>query len=170
VLGYRSVMLRLRVIVCSVLFLSAVAGHVRADSNPNVITGSVIKVLPLLMDTNDEVAPSPSLFDRDAYQAYLLDHTNQISGVRFEICWKARHARGASLKLRVELRGVAASGLPTQTALEQTIMPKWFHRWTSLTLNGPGYKNFGKVAAWRTTLWSGNQLLGEQQSFLWSPP
>jgi hypothetical protein len=160
-------MLRRRVILFLV-FLSALVGNVRADSNN--IAGSIVKVLPLLLDTNNEVAPSPSLFDRDAYQAYLLAHTNEVTGVRFDVCWSAHHARGMNLKLRVELKGVHANGLPTLTTLEQTVTPKLFHHWTSLTLAGPNYKNFGAVAAWRATLWNNNQLIGEQQSFLWSPP
>lgn len=164
-------MLRWRVILFSSLFLLvALAGNLRADSASNPITGRVVKVLPLLMDTNSAVAPSPSLFDRDAYQAYLLAHTNDVSGIRFDVNWSARHARGMNLKVRMELKGIGANGLPTQVALEQTVTPKAFHHWTSLTLNGPGYKNFGVLAAWRATLWNGGQMLGEQESFLWSPP
>ena len=34
-------------------------------------TGEVVKVLPFLLDTHGQIAKSPSLFDRDAYQAYL---------------------------------------------------------------------------------------------------
>src|SRR5580698_2250951 len=82
----------------------------RADSISNPPTGRVSKVLPLLMDTNGAVATSPSLFDRDAYQAWLLEHTNAVSGIRIDVCWKAQHARHLALKLRVELRGVGAGG------------------------------------------------------------
>jgi hypothetical protein len=170
-LGYRWLMLRWRVILVLLLFLLvALAGNLRADSASSSITGHVAKVLPLLMDTNSEVAPSPSLFDRDAYQAYLLAHTNAVSGVRFDVCWSAHHARGANLTLRVELKGIGTNGIPTQTTLEQTVTPKLFRHWTSLTLNGQVYKNFGVLAAWRVTLWNGAQMLGEQESFLWSPP
>jgi hypothetical protein len=164
-------MLRLPAILFLLLFMTgALAGNLRAESNSHPVTGHVAKVLPLLMDTNGVVAPSPSLFDRDAYQAYLLAHTNDISGVRFEVCWSARHARGTDLNLRVELKGIGTNGMPTQVTLEQTVTPKLFHHWTSLTLAGRGYKNFGVLAAWRATLWNGAQLLGEQESFLWSPP
>lgn len=164
-------MLRRRAILFMPLFfLVALACNLRADSASDPITGHVSKVLTLFMDTNGVVAPSPSLFDRDAYQAYLLEHTNEISGVRMEVCWGARHARGTNLKVRVELKGIGTSGIPTEATLEQTVTPGLFHHWTALTLNGPGYKNFGVLAAWRATLWNGAQLLGEQESFLWSPP
>ncbi|MGH7939479.1 MAG: hypothetical protein ACREFR_00215 [Limisphaerales bacterium] len=134
----------------------------------NAPVGRIVKVLPLLMDTNGAVATSPSLFDRDAYQAWLQEHTNDISGIRFDVCWKARHAHGRKLTIRVELRGVMVNGLPTEATLEQTVTPKLFHHWISLTLAGRAYKNLGTLAAWRATLWNGQQKLGEQKSFLWS--
>jgi hypothetical protein len=131
------------------------------------VTGRVVKVLPLLLDSRGRDAVSPSLYDRDAYQVYLRQHTNEISAIRFAVWWKASNARDAKLKLRVELRGVAAGGLPRQTTLEQTVTPGYFRRWTSLTLDGRDYKNFGELVAWRATLWSDDQLLATQKSFLW---
>jgi hypothetical protein len=164
-------MLRLRVMLCLLLFvLGAFPGTLRADSAPDSIKGHVSKVLTLLLDTNNLVAPSPSLFDRDAYQAYLLEHSNTVSGVRFDVCWSAHHAKGMNLKVRMELKGIGTNGTPTQMTLEKTVTPRLFHHWTSLTLNGPGYKNFGVLAAWRASLWNGGQMLGEQESFLWAPP
>ena len=40
------------------------------------------------------IAKSPSLFDRDAYQAYLREHTNEVSAMRFDIQWQAAKADG----------------------------------------------------------------------------
>ena len=37
----------------------------------------------------------------------------------------------------------------------------------SIPLLGEEYKNFGRMTAWRVTLWEGAHLLGMQQSFLW---
>jgi hypothetical protein len=162
-------MLRRRVILFLPLFLLlALAANLRADSDQ--ITGHISKVLTLFVDTNGVVAPSPSLFDRDAYQAYLLAHTNAVSGVQLDVAWNARHARGTTLKVRVDLKGIGTNGIPTQATLVQTVTPSLFHHWTSLTLTGQNYKNFGVLAAWRATLWNGAQILGEQESFLWSPP
>jgi len=152
------------------LFLLTLAVRLHADTVSNAVKGRIVKVLPLFMDTNNAVALSPSLFDRDAYQYYLMGHSNEIAGVRFDVCWKAKHAHDMNLKLRVEARGVGAGGMPRQMVLERTVTPKIFHHWTSLTLAGTDYKKFGVLAAWRATLWNGNQLLSEQQSFLWSPP
>jgi hypothetical protein len=153
-----------------VLFLLGVATHLRADSTNNLPMGRVIKVLPFLVDTNGAIALSPSLFDRDAYQFYLLQHTNEVSGMRFDVQWKAKHAEGLTLKLRLELRGVTQGGMPTEKVLEETVESKIFHHWTSLTLSSADYKSFGVLSAWRASLWNGDQLLGEQKSFLWSPP
>ncbi|HEY1791132.1 MAG TPA: hypothetical protein VGJ73_23485 [Verrucomicrobiae bacterium] len=168
-LVHRSAMQWPRLIFLFTLACLLLWGHdLRADSVSNSPTGHVIKVLPLLMDTNGAVATSPSLFDRDAYQAWLLEHTNAVSGIRFDVCWNAQHARHLALKLRVELRGVGAGGMPTEAVLEQTVTPKIFHHWISLTLAGQKYKKLGTLAAWRATLWNGKQKISEQKSFLWS--
>lgn len=127
--------------------------------------GSIIKVLPLFLDLKGHDAVSPSLFDRDAYQFYLRQNTNEISALRFDVLWKA--SKTDKLKLRAELRGVGAGGLPKQTVLETEVTPGFFRSWTSLTLGGDEFKNFGEVVAWRVTLWNGDAMIGEQKSFLW---
>jgi hypothetical protein len=137
-----------------------------ADAS-NAVTGRIVKVLPLFLDLQGHDAISPSLFDRDAYQAFLRQHTNEISAIRFDVLWKASSAKGASLKLRAELRGVGKHGLPRQSALETNVTPHFFRRWTSLTLGGDEFRNFGSLVAWRVTLWDGDRMLGEQKSFLW---
>ena len=134
---------------------------------PAAQSGRVIKVLPLLLDLKGHDAISPSLFDRDAYQAFLRLHTNDISAIRFDVLWKASNLKGATLKLRAELRGVGEHGLPRQTVLETEVTPAFFRSWTSLTLGGDDLKNFGSLIAWRVTLWDGDRLLGDQKSFLW---
>lgn len=130
-------------------------------------TGRVLKVLPLLLDRQGHDAISPSLFDRDAYQAHLRLHTNEISAVRFDVLWKTSAPRNTKLKLRLELRGAGADGMPHQMTLEQSVTPGFFHRWSSLLLAGDDYRRFGTVVAWRATLWLDDRLIGEQKSFLW---
>ena len=138
-----------------------------AATAPDAISGRVVKVLPLFLDFQGHDAISPSLFDRDAYQAVLRQHTNEISAIRFDVLWKASRAKDASLKLRAELRGIGEHGLPRLTTLETNVSPGFFRRWTSLKLEGDDLRNFGSLVAWRVTLWNGDQLLGEQKSFLW---
>jgi hypothetical protein len=145
----------------------AAAGASDAATIPAATSGRVLKVLPLLLDLRGHDAISPSLFDRDAYQAFLRQHTNEISAIRFDILWKASNLKGATLKLRAELRGVGDHGLPRQTVLETEVTPAYFRSWTPLKLEGDQLKNFGALVAWRVTLWDGDQLLAEQKSFLW---
>jgi hypothetical protein len=142
------------------LVILLLLGSLSATFASDTVSGRVVKVLPLLLDLKSRDAVSPSLYDRDAYQVYLRQHTNEISAIRFDVLWKASNAKGAKLKLRVELRGIGAGGWPRQTTLEQSVTPGFFRRWTSLTLGGADYKSFGELVAWRATLWSDDQLLG----------
>jgi hypothetical protein len=141
------------------LFIQAQAG--------DATTGRVFKVLPLLLDQKGRVALSPSLFDRDAYQAQLREHTNQVSGIRYDVLWSASHADDAKLTLRVELRGQSQSNQPKLQTLETNVVPGFFRKWTEIKLTGEEYRQFGGITAWRATLWDGDRLLGEDKSFLW---
>jgi len=131
------------------------------------VTGRVVKVLPFLVDQQGRVATSPSLYDRDAYQAYLREHTTNVTAMRIDVLWKATKAPEAKLKLAVELRGMTTNSVPRLTTLETNVAPGRFRQWTAMPLAGADYKDFGKVVAWRVTLWNGPELLSEQKSFLW---
>jgi hypothetical protein len=132
----------------------------------NAATGRIIKVLPHFLDLQGRHMLSPSLFDRDAYQAVLRQHPEQRSAIRFDIQWKGKSS--SPLKIRVELRGVARGNLPNQLSLERDVEPSgWFGSWTNLTLKEEDYRKLGELTAWRVTLWDGNTLLSEQKSFLW---
>jgi len=133
----------------------------------DAVTGRVVKVLPFLMDKQGRIAPSPSLFDRDAYQAYLRDHTNLVSAVRFDVLWEAAKAPAEEIKLAVELRGIGSNSVPVLKTMETNVVPGNFRKWTAIPLAGEDYKDFGRVVAWRVTLWNGGQKLDEQKSFLW---
>jgi hypothetical protein len=148
-----------------VILLSAVLAM--AVSASAATTGRVSKVLPHFLDLKGRHALSPSLYDRDAYQAQLRQHPEQRSGIRFDVLWKAKATNGATLKLRVEMRGTPQGNLPRQKILETEVKPRRLGHWTSLRFDGDDYKNFGEVTAWRVTLWDGDQLAGEQKSFLW---
>ena len=157
--------LTILLLLCSLA--TAGAHDAISDTNRDATEGRVIKVLPLLLDLQGHDAISPSLFDRDAYQAHLRQHTNGVSAIRFDVLWKASNAKGASLKLRAELLGVGERSLPRQTVLETNVTPRFLRRWTSLTLGGDEFRKSGSLVAWRVTLWNGDRLLGEQKSFLW---
>ena len=151
----------------ALLILLLMLGLCGAAPAADAVTGRVVKVLPLLLDLKGRTALSPSLFDRDAYQAKLRQETNQISAIRYDVLWTTKNAGEDKFKVRLELRGVSTNSLPKFKTLEAEDTPGYFSRWTSLTLNGDEYKSFGAVTAWRATLWNGDQQLGEQKSFLW---
>ena len=144
-----------------VLLLAATFSSVAA-------TGRVTKALPHFLDHKGRHALSPSLYDRDAYQAQLRRNPEQRSALRFDVLWRAQDVK-TGLKLRAELRGTAHGNLPRQTTIETELAGKLAgrSRWSAVTLAGPAYKEFGEVTAWRVTLWDGEQLVGEQKSFLW---
>jgi hypothetical protein len=132
-------------------------------------SGKVKKVLPQFLDLKGRNSLSPSLYERDAYQAQLRAHPERRSTMRFYVLCKAKGGTAAQpLKLRVEMRGIAQGDLPKQLTLEEPAKPGgWFGHWTELTLTREQYKEIGAVTAWRVSLWQGDQMLSEQQSFLW---
>ena len=125
----------------------------------------VLKVLPQFLDRQGRHAVSPSLFDRDAYQAQLRRRPEERSGLRFAINWKA--PASAQRKLRVELLG-ARGPESTKALLEGPVQRHGlFGTWSSLALTGESYKSFGELVAWRVSLWDGPTQVAEQKSFLW---
>jgi len=150
------------------IFNLILCGFTAAVCSAHAATGRVIKVLPQFLDLQGRQTLSPSLFERDSYQAYLRQHTNEVSGMRFAVQWQATGKAGAPLKLRVELRGSARGDVPSRSTLDYEIKPGgWFSHWTYLPILGEDFKKFGRVSAWRATLWEGDVLLSEQKSFLW---
>lgn len=130
--------------------------------------GKVYKVLPQFLDKEGRSSQTPSLYDRDAYQAYLRKHPAEIFGFRFAVQWKTTGPRWEPLKLRVEMRGVSDGNVPKELAMELPVKQNgWFSHWESITLDKEKYLALGEVTAWRITLWEGDQLLSEQKSFLW---
>lgn len=154
--------MRWLIVLLSCLCLAA---PVRAE---DVVSGRVLKVLPLLMDLKGRTQTTPSLYDRDAYQAMLRGQPAQRSGIEFAVEWRAKGPKGAPLKLRIEARGGLKAQPPTQVVLEEAVTPTgMFGTWTSLKLTGEAYKKFGEVSAWRASLWDGSRLVHQEKSFLW---
>jgi len=131
-------------------------------------SGRVLKVLPHFLDLRGRHTLSPSLFDRDAYQAQLRQHPEQRSGVRFDVLWKGRSDPAKPLKLRIKLRGMARGDLPRTRILERDVTSRSnASRWTGLPLVGDDYQQLGEITAWHVSLLDGDRVLSEQQSFLW---
>ncbi len=127
----------------------------------------VIKVLPHFLDLDGRHSLYPSLYERDAYQAFLRDHPAQQSGIRFDVQWKARGISSEKLMLRLELR-LSGSDEAKPRVLEKVLKPSsWFSRWSALTLDGEEFKGLGRVTAWRAVLMEEGVVLTELKSFLW---
>lgn len=126
----------------------------------------ILKVLPLYLDLQGRHALSPSLFDRDAYQAQLKKNPAQRSALKVDVQWKAPKNSGEA-EIRVELRGSSPTGTETVTLKESAQPTGVFSKWKSVKLEGDAYRKLGDLLAWRVTVWQGGQQVAEQKSFLW---
>ena len=127
----------------------------------------IIKVLPHYVDLQGRHAVSPSLFERDAYQAMLRQNPLKQGGRQFDIQWKARKRAGRTLQLRLELVTIHhAKGSPFTVDLDATPTGT-FHRWKRVKLDKALSDRLGEIIAWRVTLREGGAELSEKKSFLW---
>ncbi|KAB2660925.1 MAG: hypothetical protein DVB31_13155 [Verrucomicrobia bacterium] len=125
------------------------------------------KVLPQLLDAQGRVALSPSLYERDAYQAQLRLHPTNVAGLRFAIHWKApRHGTNA-VTVRLELRTAKRAGLPPLVLESNEVPARWGGRWTLLAIDGTAYRKEGDVVAWRAVIRDGDREVASTRSFLW---
>ena len=132
-------------------------------------SAKIMKVLPHHLDLQGRHSLSPSLYERDAYQAFLRENPEKASGLQFDINWKAKRRRASAgpLRLRIELR-TSARDLANPLVVESDVRPnRFFSTWSSLRVPEKDYKSFGQLIAWRATLWEGEVLLAEERSFLW---
>ncbi len=128
-------------------------------------SAKITKVLPHLLDREGRHTLSPSLYERDAYQAHLRTHPEEVGGMRFHVRWSVSHDLAAGLRLRIELR---CTGQPGIVTLEQTVQRRpWYDRWSSVRLDDETFARLGHLIAWRVSLWRGPQRIADQQSFLW---
>jgi hypothetical protein len=140
------------------LFLSCALPLMAAD-------GKIHKVLPHFVDKEGRHTLSPSLYERDAYQAILRDNPEQRAGMRFDVHWKAR--KSPALKLRVDMRG-SRTNETTNVTVEMPVKPPGlFSRWSAVRVPSEEYGRVGELRSWRATLLDGDQVLDEQRSFLW---
>ena len=127
----------------------------------------ISKVLPHLLDKQGLHTLSPSLLERDAYQAQLRSNPDQCSGIRFDVKWSNGNHKtktGSLLKVQVELQ-TSASIKPI--VLSQPIKLNRSGGWDSLKLDNENYKTIGKIIGWRVLLLEDGKVLAERRSFLW---
>ncbi len=150
--------MRWLILICGVLLLPSLCGC-RTQS------ARISKVLPHYLDLEGRHTVNPSLFERDAYQAYLRAHPDEVGGLRFDIQWSSTVYYTDALLLKLELRG---SRSPEELVIEQEIERRpWYQRWTGIDLDEESFAKLGDIMAWRASLWDGEEMLAEQRSFLW---
>lgn len=145
-------------LICTMLIALSVSSE--------AANAKILKVLPHFLDAKGRHTLSPSLFERDAYQAHLRKNPELISNLRFDVQWKPGASKGMELKLRLELRGGKANSKAITTV--ETVKGKgMFTTWSKLKLTEKQFDSLGSVSAWRATLWDGDKMLHELKSFLW---
>ncbi len=133
----------------------------------NAASGRVLKVLPHYLDQKGRHALSPSLFERDAYQAHLRKHPEEVGSLRFDVQWSATGGKPEGLRLRVEARGGKA-GVTQPLVIETPVKARWGNGgWAELKLDPEAFQRLGGLTGWRVTLWEGQNQIAEQKSFLW---
>jgi hypothetical protein len=128
-------------------------------------SAKIKKVLWFYLDQEGRQSLSPSLFDRDAYQAELRRDPTKRSGLRFDVQWTA--SPGADLVLRVDMRGSVGTTNTTSAIQARVKKSGPFSRWTQVKLTGEEYRKLGELVAWRATLHQGDLQVAEHKSFLW---
>ena len=124
--------------------------------------GKISKVLPHWLDLQGRHTLSPSLLERDAYQAKLRADRTLCSGIRFDVKW-AKNTSG-TVKLQLELR---VTGEAKPIVRELAVKPSRRGGWDAVTLDGDAFMAIGKIIAWRMSLLDGDIELAERRSFLW---
>jgi hypothetical protein len=124
--------------------------------------GRISKVLPHWLDLQGRHTLSPSLLERDAYQAKLRADRTLCSGIRFDVKW-AKNTSG-TVKLQLELR---VTGKAKPIVRELAVKPSRRGGWDAVTLEGDAFMAIGKIIAWRVRLLDGDIELAERRSCLW---
>lgn len=120
------------------------------------------------MDLEGRHTLSPSLLERDAYQAVLRKEKEKRGGLKFQILLGAMAANTAKeCSIRIEMRG-NKDQKPTEAKVEVPVaIHGMFQRWQAVEFRGAEYLALGELVAWRATLWRSGTLVSEQKSFLW---
>jgi hypothetical protein len=129
------------------------------------VEARVVKVLPHLVDHQGRHTLSPSLYEREAYQAELRGHPEKRAGMQYEVLWTASRRVSGPLRLRLELRG-AGGGLPETIEMPVT-RGFWGRRWTRVLVPPDQFRRLGTVTAWQVTLVESGKTLARAESFLW---
>jgi hypothetical protein len=128
--------------------------------------GKILKVLPFYLDAKGRNALSPSLFDRDAYQALLKRKPELRKALRMDVQFKTASA-STNLQLRIELRCNQEGQITNSTHTASVAKTGFTGRWQTVKVEGEAFEKMGSLVAWRATLWDADHQIAEQKSFIW---
>lgn len=128
----------------------------------------IVKTLRHLLDKQGRHTLSPSLLDRDAYQAFLREHPEDVTGLRFDVQWRRDKRDRSELKMRVEIRHGSGSAIETMTRTVPVESPsRRRSHWQQIAISNENYQALHEVIAWRVSIWQDGTELASQESFLW---
>src|SRR3569832_429015 len=90
-----------------ILFVAAVSAQ--------AASARILIVLPTYIDKAGRHATTPSLYERDAYQAVLRKSPELRTGMRFDVRWKLKDVDWNKVEMRLELRGVTKNEITSTT-------------------------------------------------------
>jgi hypothetical protein len=128
--------------------------------------GKILKVLPFYLDAKGRNALSPSLYERDAYQALLKHDPKLRKALRMDVHFKTASA-STNLQLRIELRCNKEGQVTNSTRVASVSRTGFIGRWQSLKIEGEAFEKLGSVLAWHVSLWDADRQIAEQKSYLW---
>lgn len=124
----------------------------------------IVKAFQHLIDAAGRHTLSPSLLDRDAYQAHLRSHPEKVKALCFDIQVKLKNKEPHTLKL--ELRH-GRGGNVESLIREISITKKGHSQWNRITIDEDDFASLGEIIAWKITLFKDDITLSSQESFLW---
>ena len=148
--------LKLSILLTFLLVFSVQAGSVK-----------IFKVLPHYLDKDGHNTLSPSLFERDRYQALLRLDQTKCSTIRFDVQWRNTLKNFDDLSITVEMRGTKTNS-PTISFSEKISSRKsiW-SKWTKIRIPEEDFKELEGLGAWRVMIKNGDEILKEERSFMW---
>lgn len=127
----------------------------------------VYKVLPHYLDKEGRHTLSPSLFERDRYQALLKTTPQKCSTVRFDVLWRNTTANIENLNISIEIRGTKQSEKTVSFSEKLPSKRSIWSKWKKITIPEEIFLQVEGISAWRVMIRDGETVLCEYCSFLW---
>lgn len=137
------------------------------------------KVLFFWLDEDGQYSQHPSMFERDAYQAYLRDNPEEIHGLKVAVLLSGSSGKLESSSLELKIQGPPGPEIkePLEFRLEladklDRKLRRWVY-WDIDPVNAEASDEALKllpesIVSWRLTLLDEGQPVDRLQSYLWN--